>query len=89
MLQRTFSAGVGYHSSDDISLLGFGFNWGQPNDDTFGPGLRDQYAMEMFARLQVMKNLQITPDIQLLINPANNPTAEQSWVFGLRARLVF
>ncbi len=89
LLQKSLSAGVGYHFSDDISLLGFGFNWGEPNEDTFGPGLRDQYTMELFARLQVMENLQITPDIQLVINPARNPAAEQSWVFGVRARLVF
>ena len=88
LLQKTFSTGFGYHFSDNISLLGFGFNWGEPNESTFGPGLEDQYAMEVFARLQVMKNLQITPDIQLIINPARNPTVEQSWVFGLRARIV-
>ena len=89
LLQKTFSTGVGYHFADDISLLGFGFNWGEPNEGTFGPGLRDQYAMELFARLQVMQNLQITPDIQLLINPALNPGVDQSWVFGLRARMNF
>jgi hypothetical protein len=36
-----------------------------------------------------MKNLQITPDIQLVINPARNPEVEQSWVFAVRARLYF
>jgi carbohydrate-selective porin OprB len=39
-------------------------------------------------RLQVMKNLQVTPDIQYIRNPALNPKADDSWVFGLRARLV-
>ncbi len=89
LLQKTFTTGIGYHLSDEVSLLGFGFNWGEPNEGTFGPGLEDQYAMELFARLQVMKNLQITPDIQLVINPALNPEVEQSWVFAVRTRLYF
>ncbi|MFA9614956.1 MAG: carbohydrate porin, partial [Deltaproteobacteria bacterium] len=57
--------------------------------DTFGPDLDDQYTTELFCRLQVMRSLQITPDIQYIINPALNTEANHSWVFGLRARLVF
>jgi len=89
LLQKTVSTGIGYHFKDDISLLGLGFNWGQPNEDTFGPGLDDQYAIELFSRLQVARNLEVTPDIQLIIDPALNPEVSQSWVFGLRARLFF
>ncbi|MEK6246661.1 MAG: carbohydrate porin, partial [Planctomycetales bacterium] len=29
LLQKTFSTGIGYHFKDDVSLLGFGINWGQ------------------------------------------------------------
>jgi porin len=89
LLQKTFSTGIGYHFKDDISLLGLGFNWGQPNEDTFGPGLDDQTSFELFTRLQVLQNLQVTPDIQYIRNPARNPEADSSWVFGLRARVVF
>ena len=89
LLQRTLSTGLGYHFHDDISLFGFALNWGEPNEDTFGPGLDNQFTTELFARLQVMRNLQITPDIQYIQNPARNPEADQSWVYGLRARVVF
>jgi len=89
LIQKTFSTGIGYHFADDISLLGVGFNWGEPNEGTFGPGLEDQYALELFARLQILKNLQVTPNIHLLINPARNPDVEQTWVFGVRARMYF
>ncbi len=89
LLETTFSAGIGYHFKDDISLLGLGFNWGKPNESTFGPGLDDQQTVELFARLQVMRNLQITPDVQYIRNPARNPGADDSWLFGLRARVVF
>ncbi|UCG22146.1 MAG: carbohydrate porin, partial [Deltaproteobacteria bacterium] len=69
-------------------LLGFGFNWGEPNEDTFGPGLRDQYTTEAFFRWQLTPQFAITPDVQLLINPALNTEEDQIWVFGLRARLA-
>jgi porin len=45
--------------------------------------------MEAFYRLQVAKEFSITPDVQLLINPALRPEKEYTWVFGLRARLSF
>ena len=89
LLQKTLSTGLGYHWGENNSLLGLGFNWGQPNEDTFGPDLDDQYAVELFARLQVLRILQITPDIQYIRNPARNPDADHSWVFGVRARLIF
>jgi porin len=88
ILQGTVSTGLGYHLKDDVSLFGFGLNWGQPNNDTFGSGLEDQYTIEVFCRLQVTQNIQITPDIQYMINPALDPDEDNSWVFGLRARIA-
>jgi len=70
-------------------LLGFGVNWGRPNDALFGSGLDDQYTMEVYYRLQVAKEFSITPDVQFLIDPALNPEENSIWVFGLRARLSF
>jgi porin len=89
LLQKTFSTGLGHHFEDNVSLLGLGFNWGQPNEDTYGPGLDDQYTVELFSRLQIMRNFQLTPDIQYIRNPALNPGADQSWVLGLRGRMIF
>jgi porin len=89
LLQKTISTGLGYQLKDDVSLVGLGFNWGQPNEGTFGPGLGDQYVVELFSRLQVTDNLEVTPDVQWISNPALNPSADQSWILGLRARLVF
>jgi len=37
----------------------------------------------------VTKELSITPDVQLLIDPALNTEKDTLWVFGLRARLAF
>ena len=39
-------------------------NWGEPNETSFGSGLDDQYAFELFYRLQLTKDLAVTPDVQ-------------------------
>ena len=89
LLQKSLSTGLGYHWGKNNSLLGFGLNWGQPNEDTFGPDLDDQYTAELFVRLQVTQGFQLTPDIQYIQNPALNPEADDSWVAGLRGRVYF
>ncbi len=70
-------------------LLGFGVNWGRPNDALFGSGLDDQYTMEVYFRLQVAKEFSITLDVKFLIDPELNPEENSIWVFGIRARLSF
>lgn len=92
LLETSVSTGVAYQpnpiGATAGNLLGFGANWGKPNEAVFGSGLDDQYAFELFYRLQVTKELAITPDIQFLMNPALNPDEDNIWVFGLRARLA-
>ncbi len=88
LLQRSVSVGFGYQWVPYQDLVGFGFNWGQPNETTFEPGLDDQYSLEAFYRLQLAGQLALTPDVQLLFNPALNPDASSTWVFGIRARLA-
>jgi porin len=94
LLKRSVSIGGGYAPNGMGApgaghQLGFGANWGKPNDALFGTDLDDQYAMEVYFRLQVTKELAITPDVQLLIDPALNPDEDSIWVYGLRARLAF
>lgn len=94
LLQKSVSIGGGYAPAG-ISTpgaghqLGFGANWGEPNDELFGSDLDDQYALETYFRLQVTKEFSITPDVQLLINPALNPDKDTVWIFGLRTRFAF
>jgi porin len=92
LLERSVSTGLSYQPNPigaaAGNLLGFGANWGQPNEAIFGSGLDDQYTFEFFYRLQVTQELAITPNIELLIDPALNPDADSIWAFGLRARLA-
>ncbi len=94
LLERSVSIGGGYTPGGMATLgsgsqLGFGLNWGRPNDALLGPDLDDQYATEVYYRWQVAEEIAITPSAQLLIDPALNPDDDTAWVFGLRARLAF
>ena len=89
LLQKSIGAGFGYNTFEGRDELGVGVNWGQPNENSFGSGLKDQYVMETYYRYQLAKQLAITPDIQLLIDPPNNPNHDKLWILGLRARLAF
>jgi porin len=88
LMQKSVSVGVGYQPVPGGDLLGVGINWGEPNEDTFESGLRDQYTAEFFYRWQLTPQLAITPDLQWLRNPALNPKEDQIWVLGVRARLA-
>jgi porin len=84
----SISTGFAYQAVPNRDLLGVGFNWGNPNGNTFGPNLDSQYVLEAFYRFQLTDELAITPDLQLLIDPALTPDADVVWVFGLRGRLA-
>jgi len=89
LLEGSVSAGFGYQRERGGNVLGFAFNWGRPNRDTFGGGLSDQWTGEIFYRWQLTQNVQLTPSVQLLVDPALNPDQDVIGVFGLRARVTF
>jgi porin len=88
LTQKSVSVGFGYQPKPGKNLLGVGLNWGEPNEDTWGPGLPDQYTAELFYRWQISKAIAVTPDLQYIKNSALNPDADSIWVFGIRARLA-
>jgi porin len=89
LLQKSLSLGVGYQTDAFSGLVGAAFNWGQPNDDTFVPGLEDQYAIEIFYRVPILKRFAITGDVQYIKDPALNPSENTIWMFNLRGRGAF
>ena len=88
LLQKSVSAGVGYHPVPGRDLLGFAANWGEPNATTWGEGLRNQVSFELFWRWYLGEQLAVTPDVQYLIHPALNPDENAIWLVGVRARFV-
>ena len=89
ILDRSISTGFGYSPNRKDDRLALGLHWGQPNSEIYSTARDDQYTIETFYRLQMLKHLQIAPDVQLLFNPAFNPSEDRVWVFSLRARLAF
>jgi len=88
LMQKSVSAGLGFQAPGTPHLLGFAGNWGEPNESSFGEGLKNQYTFEAFYRLQLSEQFAITPDLQLLINPPNNLEHSSIWMYGIRARLA-
>jgi porin len=96
------SDGGGGTASEEYAAAGFklksafdqiwtaGAAWSKPVPDPVNnPNRReDEYVFEVSYIYQVSKNFSLTPDIQYIIDPADNPLEDDSWVLGLRA-LVF
>jgi porin len=89
LLEKSLSAGFAYQTVSGGNQLGLAYNWGVPNESGWGSGLDDQHTLEVFYRIQVWKEIAVTPDIQYIRNPALNPNDDTLWVFGLRVRLAF
>lgn len=73
LMQTTFSTGVGYQR-EDRDVFGIGISSGQPAVSS----LREQFTSEMFYRFQLTQFLAVTPDVQLVIDPADNPNSDVS-----------
>lgn len=84
LMQTQFSTGLGL-MRENKDVLGLGLSWGKPSDGT----LREQFTSELFYRIQLTQGLAVTPDVQLIVDPARNPAADVLAFFGVRLRAVF
>jgi porin len=89
LLETSVSVGGAWQTVPGGNQLGIAYNWGEPNESTWGPDLSSQKTLELFYRIQLFKEFAITPDVQYIRDPALNPDADDLWVLGLRARLAF
>jgi porin len=83
LMSRNIAAGLGYLARNR-DLIGVGLSWERPGANF----LDDQYTAELFYRLQLFQNFALTPDIQVIAEPALNPNESMIYVLGLRARLT-
>ena len=65
-------------------VFAFAFAIGEPRQNN----LRTQYVLESFYRIQLFSIVQVTPDIQFIINPSNNPKQDLIVVYGIRFRVA-
>jgi len=71
---------------DQTWTLGAG--WARPSRETFGPGLSDEKVLEASYKFQLSQYFSLMPDVQILFNPANDPSDSSVWVFGLRVMIT-
>jgi porin len=88
-LEKSLVGSFAYQTVPGGNQLGVAYNYGLPNENTWGPGLDDQQTLEVFYRIQLWKEIAVTPDIQYIRNPDLNPVDDSLWVYGLRVRLAF
>jgi porin len=81
LMETTFSTGVGLRRPNN-DVAGIGVSWGRPSS---GP-VESQFTSEAFYRFQLTQFLALTPDVQLIVDPALNPGQDVVAFFGLRLR---
>ena len=85
-IENFVSGGFVIRNPFDIAgnLFGMGVSWDE-NSTT----KKDEYALEVFYRVQATRLLQITPSILIVFDPAQSDKTEPVAVFGIRARSLF
>jgi hypothetical protein len=86
-IRQNLSIGLGvediFGQNDDV--IGVAASWQDPSNAT----LRDQYTVESFYRFYITPYTHLTPDIQVVIDPANAPNRDAVTVFGVRLRTLY
>ncbi|MFW2406096.1 MAG: carbohydrate porin [Gammaproteobacteria bacterium] len=63
-----------------------GVGWAEPANKPAGAD--DEYVIETSYKFQLAKNFSLLPDLQLLIDPVNQPSKSSVWIFSVRAILT-
>jgi len=87
LIRQTLALGVGLEQpfGQNRDLIGLGISWGEPSNRT----LRDQYVFEAFYRLRITPHTHLTPDIQVIFDPAENPQEDSIAIGSVRLRTLF
>lgn len=89
LYDKSLSAGLGYFGlASPKNNLGFAINWSEINEEILQPNANSdqQWASELYYKMKFGDHLEITPDIQYVIDPAFS-SESSIWVFGLRGRV--
>lgn len=85
--KRFYSFGIEYTSplGRAWDAIGLGFARGLPSD----PGRRNESIVEFYWRVQINPLLSLSPDLQLVFDPADNPFTDRLVVLGMRMQWDF
>jgi len=81
---RSISVGTGYDARGGSDLAGLAVNWARAPGNS-----RNQYTLNAFYRYDMTDFLQLTPEIQYVVHPANDPETQEILILGLRLRIFF
>lgn len=84
LMQTTCSTGIGLQCANR-DVLGIGVSWGKAANSSRS----EQFTSEVFYRFQLTEFLAITPDLQVIANPAVNPNTDALTFAGIRLRAAF
>ncbi|MGB6846643.1 MAG: carbohydrate porin, partial [Thermoanaerobaculia bacterium] len=86
LMRWIYALGVGVQLRDANDLFGIATSWGAPVE----PDTDAQMTSEVFYRLQMTDQLQVTPALQVTHNPSFNDLKSTIYVGSvLRMRLAF
>jgi porin len=80
---KDIQIGTGYRLLN-YDLIGLGLSWNQPNIDN----VKDQYTAELFYRVNLTEHFELTPSVQMIVNPTFNPNENIVGYFGFRGRVT-
>ena len=69
----------------NYDIAGLAWSWADPSN----AALRDQCTLEAFYRFMVTPYTHLTPDVQIVFDPANAPNKSSVAIFGLRVRTLY
>lgn len=82
LMETTFSTGLGVRR-ENTDVAGVGVSWGKPATTS-----REQFTGELFYRFQLTQFVALTPDVQIIVDPAANPGTDVLAAFGIRFRMA-
>lgn len=86
LFKTSVTVGVGvFGVGKETNNLGIAFNWSEINEEMFGID-NAQMVGELFYNMQFGDHIQITPDLQIIIDPEFS-SENVAVVFGLRGRI--
>jgi porin len=88
LAKRSVAAGFSYQMAFQ-DWLTFGVGWNKPSDKTHGEDLASEKALETSYLWQVTANTSFLADVQVILDPAQNPDKDSVWMGGMRLRLTF
>lgn len=83
-IDKSVSTGFSYYGlGKEANNLGVAINWADAG------AADDQVTLEAFYLMKLLPFWELTPDVQVVANPAANPTEDQILIVGLRTRFIW